>query len=111
MRIFPIALLLLVTCFFSCQKKVAPVITERKVSPPTKKISIYPPKANIPADTLKGKALFQTSCKRCHGLPDLPVHSIKNWDGILATMFPKTGLSTEEAYHVRAYVLANALEK
>jgi cytochrome c5 len=109
MRIFPIIMLLIVISLLCCQKKAAPIITERKASPPIKKISVYPPVANIAADTLQGKALFQTSCKRCHGLPELPVHSIKSWDAILATMFPKTGLSTEEAYHVRAYVLANAL--
>ncbi len=108
MQNFPVVIFLVLLSFLSCQKKAVPVITERKVSAPVKKISIYPPVANIGADTLQGKALFQVSCKRCHGLPELPVHSIKSWDAILATMFPKTGLSTEEAYHVRAYVLANA---
>jgi cytochrome c5 len=108
MQITRIVLLLAATGFLSCQKKVVPVITERKASPPVIKKYVYPPVANIPADTLKGKALFQLSCERCHGLPELPVHTIKRWDGILATMIPKTTLSIEEAYHVRAYILANA---
>jgi cytochrome c5 len=102
-------ILLITILIISCQHKSVPVITERKAVPPVKQNSLYPQVANVVVDTIKGKALFQNSCNRCHALPIPSLHSQKIWDGYLSSMFPRTRLSTEEAYHVRAFVLANAM--
>jgi hypothetical protein len=93
----------------SCQKKSVPVITERKADLPRKTESVYPPKATIAADTLLGSRLFIASCGRCHGLPEPKQFSKEKWEAILPLMFPRSRFNNEEALHVRAYVLANAL--
>jgi cytochrome c2 len=106
-----LSIILVTLIIISCQHKSVPVITERKAVPPLKQNSVYPPVANIAADTIKGKAFFQNSCSRCHALPLVSLYNQKVWDGYLSSMFPRTRLSTENAYHVRAYILANAADK
>jgi mono/diheme cytochrome c family protein len=103
-----LSIILVTLIIISCQHRSVPVITERNAAPPVKQNSIYPPVANVAADTIKGKALFQNSCSRCHTLPLVSLYNQKIWDGYLSSMFPRTRLSTENAYHVRAYILANA---
>lgn len=100
----------LILLLFSCQKKALPVITERKADLPEKIASIYPPKATVPVDTLMGNRLFRTSCGRCHGLPEPKQFSVEKWETILPLMFPRSRFNNEEALHVRAYVLANAVK-
>ena len=102
---------LLLFLLVSCQKKAVPVISDRKARVPQKIESIYPPKATITPDTLAGRRIFVNRCDRCHGLPLTAQFSIRQWDAILPTMFPRAGLSNEEALHVRAYLLATAAER
>ena len=92
----------------ACQKKATPVITDRKVPPRQRTTYTYSPVADIPVDTVRGKILFRNSCNRCHGLPAPEQFTGKIWDMYLASMFPRTGLSNEEAIHVTAYLKANA---
>jgi cytochrome c len=108
MWILPMLLITVIFAAIACQKKAVPVITDRKAEPPKKVTSVYPPVAGVAADTVKGKVLFMMSCNRCHGLPSLSQFEQKVWEGHLSTMFPRTRLNNEEAFHVRAYVLANA---
>ncbi len=103
LSIFLTALLLV-----SCHSKSVPVITSRDAPPLKFKNNTYPPIANVAADTAKGKALYNTACGKCHSLPTLTAYNQQNWEGYLSSMFPRTNLTTENAYHVRAYVLAFA---
>lgn len=95
----------------ACQKKTVPVITERKAELPKKTQFIYPPKPTVPPDTLAGHKLFMARCNRCHGLPDTRQFTTAGWDNILPLMIPRASLNNEEALHIRAWVLANALPK
>lgn len=92
----------------SCQPKSTPVISSRNTPPPQIKKQVYPPTANVIIDLEKGKQLYISSCKRCHGEPVVTDFTAAQWDRILPLMFPRTALNTEEAYQVRAFVLANA---
>ena len=103
-RYLPVLLILVL----ACHPKTAPVITERKAAPPVRISSNYPPVASVPADTVAGRQLFRASCGRCHDLPEVQLYAAEKWEGILPTMFPRTRLSSEQAFHVRAYLLANA---
>jgi cytochrome c len=94
----------------SCNRKVIPVIASREAPPPQKSQFIYPPKATVPADTTAGKRLFAIRCNRCHGLPLVSQFNAERWEMILPLMFPRSGFNNEEALHVRAYVLANAVK-
>jgi mono/diheme cytochrome c family protein len=92
----------------ACQHKATPVIIDRNAQRPVLGKKAYPPVADIAADTLKGHQLFQAACASCHALPTIVNYNAKAWDGYLYTMLPRTKLNNEEAYHVRAYVLATA---
>lgn len=103
MKKFLLAFLLL-----SCQQKSVPVISTRKADPPRKLQTVYPPVAAVAVDTAAGKQLFTAKCDRCHGLPLPQQFTKERWDDILPLMFPRSGFSNEEAFQVRAYVLALA---
>jgi cytochrome c5 len=108
MQVLRFVLIGIIILIMACRQKAVPVITERKAEKPEIKSAAYPPVANVVADTVKGKVLFKMSCGRCHGLPSPSQFTQKVWDGYLATMFPRTNLDNEEAFHVRVYVLVNA---
>jgi cytochrome c5 len=107
----PLISLIFILVVISCQKKAVPTITERNAVPPSKVSYTYPPESAAPADTLTGRQLFTARCGRCHGLPEPQQFTITKWENILPIMFPRTGLSSEQAFHVRAYLLANAGSK
>jgi hypothetical protein len=104
--IFVIQLLLI-----GCAKKNAPVISDRKVDAPTLNKNSYPPVAKVTPDLEKGKTLFNSACKKCHDTPAPDNFITTTWDGFLYSMLPRTGLSNEDAFHVREYVMANAKKK
>jgi cytochrome c len=108
LRVFLIANLIII---LSCNRKVVPVITNRQAPPPQKTQFIYPPIATIAADTSTGKRLFNLHCNRCHGLPLISQFNAERWETILPLMFPRSRFNNEEALHVRAYVLANAVKQ
>lgn len=108
MRVLLFILTAIILSTIACQQKSVPVITDRKAAPPVKTKSNYPPLANITPDTGKGKALLLAHCNKCHGTPMPQLFTAKTWDIYLFAMFPRTRLSNEEAFHVRAYVMANA---
>lgn len=95
----------------ACHKKALPVIAERKAELPKKVESIYPPRPTVAPDSVAGKQIFMARCVRCHGLPDAKQFTKEKWDDILPLMFPRSGLSNEEALHVRTWLLANAAVK
>jgi cytochrome c5 len=94
-----------------CTKKITPVISDRKVDAPTLNKNNYPPEAKVSPNLEKGKALFNSACKKCHDTPAPDNFIASAWDGFLYSMFPRTGLSNEDAFHVREYVMANAKKK
>lgn len=103
--------LFLLLLVLACHKKAVPVIAERKTELPKKVESIYPPRPTVAPDSVAGKQIFKARCGRCHGLPDAKQFTKERWDDILPLMFPRSGLSNEEALHVRTWVLANAASK
>jgi hypothetical protein len=107
----PMKIFFTIAVFFmsvSCNKKSAPVITDRKAEPPKRIVNIYAPPGTVTPDAEKGKTLFTGSCNRCHGLPDISLYRTARWESILQTMIPRARLNEEQAVHVREYVLANA---
>lgn len=99
-----------IVILLACQHQSIPVITDRKAEKPKRIVSVYAPPGTVTADTSAGKTLFMASCSRCHGLPEIRLYREPRWEGILLTMIPKTRLNEEQAVHVRAYVLANAVK-
>lgn len=88
----------------ACQKRSVPVITSRTAEPSAPKTESI----NFTPDTVAGKTLFVGRCGGCHGLPDIPMYSVKRWDVILASMIPKARLSKEQGVHVTAYIKLNS---
>jgi len=56
----------------------------------------------------KGKTVFDSSCGKCHGLPEAADHTADQWAKIIAHMSPKAKLTEEETNWVLAYVKTNA---
>ncbi len=108
MRVLLFTLLSFMSIVLACQKKSVPVIADREAPLPQKTGWAYPPTANVKPDTARGSKLYTMSCKRCHELPAPEKFTQRVWDGYLSSMFPRTRLNMEEAFHVRAYVMAYA---
>lgn len=60
------------------------------------------------AQIAEGKAIFETSCGKCHKLKMPPQFTVSQWEPILERMNPKARLDEKQASLVRAYVLVNA---
>ncbi|HEV7782459.1 MAG TPA: hypothetical protein VGO58_14390 [Chitinophagaceae bacterium] len=88
----------------ACNKKVLPVITERKTDPPSPQKTIL----NITPDLARGKMIFTNRCGRCHDLPKPEQYTSERWKGILSYMNPRAGLNEEQGVHITAYLQANA---
>ena len=56
----------------------------------------------------EGKALYQSSCKKCHSLFDPGSRTIHKWEKVLPRMNKRANLETADAGKVRAYLLTNA---
>lgn len=100
-----LAFLFLIT---ACHKKGVPAIVERNAPPPRKIESVYPPRETVAPDSIAGKSIFAGRCVRCHALPVVSQFTRERWDAKLPVMFPRAGLTNEEALHVRSWLLANA---
>jgi cytochrome c5 len=61
-----------------------------------------------PAQMEEGKAIWQTSCNKCHKLYSPDTRNVQSWEKILPVMSGKAKLTAEHAAMVRAYVLSNA---
>jgi cytochrome c5 len=99
---------IVIALFAACNKKTAPVITERKAEPPKLVTTIYAPPGTVTPDAAAGKTLYEANCNRCHGLPDVSIYRSGRWESILQTMIPKARLNEVQAVHVREFVLTHA---
>jgi cytochrome c5 len=106
-----LTLLAITLLLMACAKKAIPVLKDRNVEPPVLKQPFYPPQATVVANLEKGQALFSTACQKCHETPAPNNFTASAWDGYLYSMLPRTGLNNEEAFHLRAYVIAHAKNK
>lgn len=65
-------------------------------------------KQYTPAQIAEGKAVYITSCQKCHRLYQPDEFKIKSWNHILPEMSQKAGLNAQQAGLVRAWVITNA---
>lgn len=54
----------------------------------------------------QGKTIYESSCKRCHDLPNPTDHSAQDWVGIMNSMAPKAKLSSEQHQWVYDYIVS-----
>ena len=102
---YKIALIFFLSALFACQRKIIPVITERKDATSQKPVLV---KETIIADIAAGRQIFMTRCGRCHGVPDPLRYTTMQWETILASMIPRSRINKEQALHLRAFVNTNA---
>lgn len=88
---------------FSCKSKTAAAHTNNSTKVATSpKVTASEP---LTAEALsKGKALFETSCVKCHMLPNPAKYTDTQWVGIMNAMAPKAKLSGEQSELVYNYV-------
>lgn len=60
------------------------------------------------AEMEEGKTIFESSCKKCHGLKQPETRTVEKWERVLPRMSQRSKLNEKEAGKVRAYVLAHA---
>ena len=56
----------------------------------------------------EGKVLWQSSCGKCHKLPQPDAYTVSKFDRVLPRMIKKAKLTDEQGAKVRAYLVANA---
>ena len=56
------------------------------------------------AELQQGRTLYVNDCGSCHGLNSPDSYSASNWQGILANMAPRAGLSAANTTLVLKYV-------
>jgi cytochrome c5 len=54
----------------------------------------------------QGKTIFESSCTRCHKLPDPTAHNSVKWVGIMNAMAPKAKLTDEQHQWVYDYIVS-----
>lgn len=52
----------------------------------------------------QGKSLYESSCVKCHALPNPAKHTDQQWVGIMNSMAPKAKLSAAQSELVYDYV-------
>lgn len=65
---------------------------------------------NALADMAPGEKLFYERCTACHAPRDPSHYSQRQWRGITPSMFPRAGLSDEEAALVTEFLMSNAAD-
>lgn len=85
----------------ACQRKAAPVITNRTVEPP-------PPAKVEPVFASKeieaGQVIYTTKCVRCHDAKPVQRWNVEEWKPILRSMIRKSKLDSTESSNVTLYV-------
>ncbi|MEZ5016240.1 MAG: hypothetical protein R2800_04255 [Flavipsychrobacter sp.] len=56
----------------------------------------------------EGKAVYQSSCGKCHALFEPESRTIHKWEKVLPRMSKRANLETADAGKVRAYLLTHA---
>lgn len=65
-------------------------------------------KAKYPAsEMVKGQAIYQTQCIKCHQLKKPADFSVRQWNKILPKMAAKAGLNSTDAELVKAWIITN----
>lgn len=54
----------------------------------------------------QGKTIFESSCGRCHKLPDPASHNPVQWVGIMNAMAPKAKLNDDQHKWVYDYIVS-----
>lgn len=54
----------------------------------------------------QGKTIFESSCGRCHKLPDPASHNPVQWVGIMNAMAPKAKLTDDQHKWVYDYIVS-----
>ncbi|MBV8325939.1 cytochrome C [Chryseobacterium sp.] len=54
----------------------------------------------------QGKTIFESSCGRCHKLPDPTSHNATQWVGIMNAMAPKAKLTDDQHKWVYDYIVS-----
>lgn len=54
----------------------------------------------------QGKTIFESSCGRCHKLPDPASHNPVQWVGIMNSMAPKAKLNDDQHKWVYDYIVS-----
>jgi cytochrome c len=89
----------------SCSRKTAPQIPERTVS--TRSVNV---ETALKGDPLKGKQIFTSGCKRCHGLPEAGQVTRSRWEAVLPAMIRNAGLDAQETADIKEYINTNLIK-
>lgn len=81
----------------ACSPKVTEVITEVE-------------EVEMSADMTEGRAIYDSSCIKCHGLKKIEDFSKAQWEKILPGMMEKAKLSEDQKMKVHAYVFGSINE-
>jgi hypothetical protein len=98
-------IILFLLVLVSCARKTAPQIPERTVA--TRSIDMS---ADLKGDPVKGKQVFTTGCKRCHGLPEAGQFTRSRWEAVLPGMIRNAGLDAQEAADIREFINTNLIK-
>lgn len=93
--------ILFVQCAPKTTTKATPKMTDEEIVASVKK-------QYTEAQLDEGKALYQSSCKKCHSLFAAESRSIAKWERVLPRMSKRAKLEAADAGKVRAYLIANA---
>lgn len=89
----------------NCAPKASKVISALPVESKEQIVAQYTP------DQLEaGKAIFLSSCDKCHKLKQPETRTPEKWNRVLKRMIPKAKLSDEDGKLVRAYLIAHSKE-
>lgn len=89
----------------SCARKTSPQIPERTVT--TRSVNV---ETVLKGDVVKGKQVFTSGCKRCHGLPEAGQFTKSRWDAVLPGMIRNAGLDAQESADIREYIYTSLVK-